>query len=110
MPNFFAGPDHAAVVKNVACQAMDEYFQLVEERLANGPWWYGRTWSVMDGYLYWIFWRVEGAGYDVSRYPLFTAHARASEARPAVQRALANEAAAHAQLEAEGLAFTPPRI
>jgi hypothetical protein len=30
--------------------------------------------------------------------------------RPAVQRALAREEAAQAQLEAEGLAFVPPKI
>lgn len=110
MPQLFAGPDNAAAVKHAGSLAMDEYFQLVEHKLADQPWWYGNAWSVMDGYLYWIFWRVEGAGYDVSRYPNFTAHARASETRPAVQRALANEAAAHAQLEAEGVAFIPPRI
>jgi glutathione S-transferase len=110
MPDFFAGPDNSAAVKRTGSKAMDEYFQLVDERLADRPWWYGQTWSVMDGYLYWIFWRVEGAGYDVSRYPNFSAHARASEGRPAVQRALAIEAAAHAQLDAEGVAFTPPKI
>ena len=55
-------------------------------------------------------WRVEGAGYDVARFPRFRAHARAMEARPAVQRAIAREEAAHAQLEAEGLAFVPPKV
>jgi glutathione S-transferase len=110
MPMFFAGAENALVVKQTAEAAMDEYFQLVEDRLASGPWWYGEAWTAMDGYLYWVFWRVEGAGYDVSRFPRFTAHARAMEQRPAVQRALAREEAAQAQLEAEGLAFVPPKI
>ncbi len=110
MPMFFAGPDNAPVVKHTAEQAMDEYFQLVEDRLADGPWWYGDAWSAMDGYLYWVFWRVEGAGYDVSRYPRFTAHARAMEQRPAVQRAEAREEEAQRQLEAEGVAFVPPKV
>lgn len=110
MPMFFAGPDNAAIVKHTAEKAMDEYFQLIEDRLAAGSWWYGGDWSAMDGYLYWVFWRVEGAGYDVSRYPRFAAHARAMEARPAVQRAVAREEAAQAQLEAEGLAFVPPKV
>lgn len=110
MPAFFAGPDNAATVKQIAEQAMDEYFALVEARLTEGRWWYGERWSAMDGYLYWAFWRVEGAGYDVSRYPRFTAHARANEQRPAVQRALAREEAAQAQLESEGLAFVPPPV
>jgi glutathione S-transferase len=110
MPMFFAGPDNAVAVKHTAEKAMDEYFQLIEDRLAAGLWWYGAEWSAMDGYLYWVFWRVEGAGYDVSRFPRFTAHARAMEARPAVQRALAREEAAQVQLEAEGLAFVPPKV
>jgi len=110
MPMFFAGAANAALVKQTAETAMDEYFQLVEERLAAGPWWYGGDWSVIDGYLYWVFWRVEGAGYDVSRFPRFVAHARANEQRPAVQRALAREEKAQAQLEIEGAAFVPPTV
>ncbi|MEO6379462.1 MAG: glutathione S-transferase family protein [Caulobacteraceae bacterium] len=110
MPMFFAGADHAATVKKIAEQAMDEYFQVVEDRLANGPWWYGAEWSVMDGYLYWVFWRVEGADYDVSRFPRFAAHARAMEALPTVRRALAREEQAQAQLQAEGAAFIPPKV
>lgn len=110
LPAFFAGPDNAQAVKQAAERSMDEYFQVVEDRLAAGPWWYGARWSAMDGYLYWIFWRVEGAGYDVTRFPRFLAHARAMEQRPAVQRALAREDAEQAGLEAEGSAFTPTRI
>ncbi len=110
MPMFFAGPEHAALVKRTAATAMDEYFQLVEDRLAAGPWWYGDAWSAMDGYLFWVFWRVEGAGYDVARFPHFTRHARAMEQRPAVVRALAREEEAQAQLAREGLKFVPPAI
>ena len=110
MPMLFAGNDNAALVKATAEAAMDEYFALVEARLVDRPWWFGETWSAMDGYLHWVFWRVEGAGYDVSRYPRFEAHARANEQRPAVQRALAREATAQAQLVNEGVAFVPPKI
>ncbi|MEO6387359.1 MAG: glutathione S-transferase family protein [Croceibacterium sp.] len=110
LPMLFAGNDNALLVKQTAELALDEYFELVEHRLAKGPWWYGDKWSVMDGYLYWVFWRVEGAGYDTSRYPRFVTHARANEQRPAVQRALAREDAAQAQLVAEGAAFVPAKI
>lgn len=110
MPAFFAGEPHAAAVKVMAEQAMDEYFSVVEARLGAGPWWYGDAWSAMDAYLYWIFWRVEGAGYDVARFPHFAAHARASERRPAVIAARAREEAAQAQLAAEGAAFIPTPI
>ncbi len=110
LPGFFAGPPNARAVFDAASAAMDEYFGLVERRLAGQPWWFGQDWSAMDGYLYWCWWRVEGAGYDVSRFPAFQAHARKMEARPAVQRALERERAAEAQLKAEGLAFTPPPL
>lgn len=110
MPHFFAGSDHAAGVKRIAEAAMDEHFERIEQRLADRPWWYGDRWSVMDGYLFWVFWRVERADYDTSRYPRYTAHARAMEQRPAVRRALAREDLAQAQLVAEGAAFIPPRI
>ncbi len=110
MPQFFAGPGNESAVKAAGSQAMDEYFQLIEDRLADRSWWYGDEWSVLDGYLYWVFWRVEGAGYDVTRFPRFTAHARAMEQRPAVQQAVANEERAQAQLVAEGLVFNPPPV
>lgn len=110
MPMIFAGQENAVVVKAAAEQAMDEYFALVEARLADQSWWYGERWTAMDGYLYWVFWRVEGAGYDVSPYPRFCAHARANEQRPPVQRALAREEAAQAQLIAEGVAFIPSQV
>ncbi len=110
MPGLFAGDANALIVKQIGEAAMDEYFAVVESRLAEADWWYGKAWSVMDAYLYWIFWRVEGAGYDVSRYPAFTRHARTMEARPAVAAALAREEQGHAQLVAEGAAFVPVNL
>ncbi len=108
MPTFFTSEDAAKSVWEKGCKAMDEYFRLINDRLSNNSWWYGDDWSVMDAYLYWIYWRVEGAGYEVDPFPAFLAHKNLMEQRPAVQRALAREAEAMAQLEKEGLAFTPP--
>ena len=106
-PQLVAGPESAAPIYRAASEAMKEYFQLVEDRLSGAPWWYGDAWSVLDPYLYWVFWRVEGAGFDVGPYPHYTGHARRIEQRPAVQRALAREAEAERQLEAEGLSLKP---
>ena len=110
MPQFFAAPDAARSVFEAGCEAMHEYFQLIEQRLAGNSWWYGDIWSVMDGYLNWIFWRVDGANFPTSGYPRFCDHAMRVEQRPAVQRALAREQAAQAELEAKGLAFKPPPL
>ncbi|WP_317929545.1 glutathione S-transferase family protein [Halioxenophilus sp. WMMB6] len=108
MPHFFVGEENAQLVWQRACQAMDEYFQLIEQRLQNHSWWYGDQWSIVDAYLYWCFWRVSGANYDVSRFPGFVEHAARLEERPSVQRALSRELVAEKQLIEEGLRFTPP--
>jgi glutathione S-transferase len=64
----------------------------------------------MDAYLYWVFWRVEGAEFPVKEYPCFCDHAGRMEERPSVLRAVAREDEMTAQLEAEGLVFTPPGV
>jgi len=110
MPQFFAGPEAVRAVWTAGCEAMREYFKLVDDRLANSPWWYGDAWSVMDSYLYWVFWRVEGAGFPVSEYPRFSDHKHRMDDRPTTQRALERESRMTAQLESEGLAFHPPKI
>ena len=111
IPHFVAGPEVARAVYDAACKAMQPNFELIDRRLAQaGPWWYGAQWHAMDAYLYWVFWRVEGAEFDLSGYRNFTAHARAMEQRAAVQRAIAREGQMTAQLEAEGLVFTPPPL
>ncbi|MDT8398589.1 MAG: glutathione S-transferase family protein [Pseudomonadales bacterium] len=109
IPTFFASKEAAKSVWESACGAMDEYFRLIEDRLDGKPWWYGDNWSVMDAYLYWIYWRVEGAGYAVGDFNNYQAHKSRMENRPAVQRALARENEALAQLEKEGLVFTPSK-
>ncbi len=108
MPQFFATEDCARSVWEKGCESMNEYFGLVNNRLGNGPWWYGEQWSVVDAYLYWIFWRCAGANYDVEPFAHFKDHATRMEARPATRRALEREAALQAQLESEGLVFKPP--
>ena len=106
IPVFFAPEEAAETVYRKGCEAMTEYFELIDNRLSTQPWWYGDQWSIVDAYLYWIFWRVEGADFDVSPYPNYADHAKRMEARPAVQRALEREYEAQRQLESEGLTFT----
>jgi hypothetical protein len=61
----------------------------------------------MDAYLYWAFWRVRGAGFDVAPFPRFLDHAARMEGRPAVGRAIARDAEMEKLLEGEGLSFRP---
>lgn len=108
MSPIFAGPENARAVWEHAATAMDEYFTLIDRRLSEAPWWYGEGWSVMDAYLYWVFYRVAGAAYDVEPFPAFADHAARMARRPAVQRALEREKQAEAYLESRGLLFVPP--
>ncbi len=103
-----AGPQAARAVYDSACKAMDPNFAMIEARLAGRKWWFGDQWSVMDAYLNWVFFRVDGASYDTARFPAFTAHHAAHNARPATQRMLAREAAIEEGLAAQGLSFIAP--
>jgi glutathione S-transferase len=110
MPQMFAASEAVRSVWEIGCAAMREYFKLIDDRLATQPWWWGETWSAMDAYLFWVFWRVEGAKFPVADFPNFVAHAARIQQRPSVQRALARETKDVRQLESEGLAFTPPPL
>lgn len=107
IPGLFAAPEAARSVWENACDAMREHFQLIDDRLAGGGWWYGNDWSIIDAYLNWVFWRVEGADFPVADYPYFADHSKRIQKRPAYQQAMAREAEANATLEAEGLVFKP---
>lgn len=96
------------IVKPVGIQAMNKLMDMVEARLDNGPWWYGDTWSIVDGYLFWVWSRITGVGYPGDTYPNIRHHFDLSNARPAVQRAMAREAVNVEILKAEGL-YIPPR-
>ncbi|OYZ36470.1 MAG: hypothetical protein B7Y31_10200, partial [Novosphingobium sp. 16-62-11] len=105
MAPFFAGPAAAQAVWDAGATAMDPFFALIDNRLAERRWWYGDQWAVIDGYLNWVFFRVAGAGYDTSRFPAFAAHAQACAQRPSIQRALGIERAQEEVLAARGLLF-----
>jgi glutathione S-transferase len=107
LPQFFVEPESARSFWAKSCEAMRPHFDLIEERLAHGSWWRGANWSAMDAYLYWVFWRVRGAGFDVAAYPRYADHAARMEDRPAVKRVIAREAEMEKVLEGEGLSFKP---
>ncbi|RPE72140.1 glutathione S-transferase [Pacificibacter maritimus] len=105
MPMFMVEGDEAmASVRAKAMDAMAPLAQLINTRLGKGNWWYGDAWSVMDAYVYWIWFRITGAGFSGAEFSHWAAHAAAMELRPAIQRALAKDAELQATLEAEGLA------
>ena len=109
MPQFFANEEAVQSVWEKACHAMMKFFNHINDRLTSRPWWYGDQWSAIDAYLYWIFWRVEGADFDVAKYPHFKDHFDRMELRPSVQCAWERERRVQAELEDEGLNFSPAK-
>lgn len=74
-------------------QTMTEAFRLIEDELLRGPWVLGEDFSVCDGYLFTISCWLEGDGADVNVLPRVLDHRERVRARPATQRALAEELA-----------------
>ncbi len=105
MPHFACDlPEAPARVREMAAAAMAFQLAPVERALTHSPWLLGEVWSVLDAYLYWIWFRITGAGFDAAPFPAIADHAYRIEQRPAVQRALAREDAAEQALAGQGLA------
>lgn len=81
------------IIRPAGTEDMKAVMTVIEDRLANGPWWYGNDWSVVDGYLFWVWDRICGVGFDAGAFPNIQDHAQRMRARPAVKRAMAREAA-----------------
>lgn len=93
-------------VKELAMIAMTGQLKQMEQSLQTQEWVIGDEWSTLDAYLYWVWFRITGAGFDPAPFSNISAHAARMEERPAVQRALAREAVAEADLAARGLAVS----
>jgi len=96
-------------VKEQAMEAMAMQLGPLNQRLADRPFILGESWSALDAYLHWVWFRITGAGFDSAPFANIQTHYAMMNARPAVQRALAREAEAQAYLEARGLmpVFSP---
>jgi glutathione S-transferase len=95
------------LVRPKGTEAMLPMMRLIDRRLENGPWWYGDRWSAVDGYLFWVWWRITGVGFAGDPFPNIQAHAALSAKRPAVARAMQREAENIEILKAEGLYRAP---
>lgn len=94
-------------VRPPAIKDMNKFMAMIDARLAQGPWWYGANWSILDGYLYWVWARISGVGYDGSTYPNIQRHFALNNERPAVQRAMARENVNIEVLKSENLYVAP---
>lgn len=74
-------------------ETMAACFQLIEDELLRGPWVLGESLSVCDGYLFTVTGWLEGDGVPLARFPRVKAHFERMQARPAVRKVLADQAA-----------------
>jgi glutathione S-transferase len=91
-------------VFEMASDAMKPNFEIVDRRLADRDWMYGE-WSALDAYIYWVWFRATGAGFDGSPYRRFADHARRMEQLEGVKKLLGLEEKAEADLKAQGMDF-----
>jgi glutathione S-transferase len=85
----------------IAGEALRRCFGILEQNLADRDWLYG-DWSIVDGYLLWLWFRAVGSGMDGSPFPRCAAHAKRCEQRPSVVRALEYEETEYTRLLASG--------
>jgi glutathione S-transferase len=85
----------------MAAHGLARCFAILEERLSDREWLYG-NWSIVDGYLLWLWFRAVGSGMDGSHFPRCADHAQRCEQRPSVTRALDREESAFASVLASG--------
>jgi glutathione S-transferase len=104
IPQYFCDePSGRLRQKQMAMDTMHAKFAIIETRLANGPWFLGPDWSVIDAFLLWVWFRLDGTGFELARYPNFADHYQRQLARPSVMRALAKERVIAEALQFKGL-------
>lgn len=100
--------EDAPRIREKAAELLVHQLTPVEARLAQGEWYLGELWSVLDAYIAWIWFRITGSGFEKHRFPAITDHYERAMARPSAQAALAKDAEAERQLDERGLLFRPP--
>lgn len=104
---FVADDQVSSKVRSVAVQAAHPFWSMIDDRLSQAHWWYGDEWSIVDGYLFWAWWRVIASGFSGVRFQNICAHADRMKLCPCVVRALDREVVHVAQLKSEGLYEAP---
>ena len=75
-------------------QTVGACFDMIERAMFAGPWVMGERYTVADPYLFTLATWLEGDGVDPTAFPRILDHRNRMAERPAVKRALAQEAAA----------------
>lgn len=95
-------------VQALAEIALADQFRLLDERLSQQPWTVGKEWSVVDGYVFWLWEQAGTTSFDRTPFKHLAAHETRMLQRPAVQRAMKRELEADAWLDANGFSVKFP--
>lgn len=82
-------PEAQASMQAKVAQNMAECFALIEQHYLQGPWVLGAQYTVADAYVFTVASWLEGDGVPLASLPRVADHFARMQARPAVQRALA---------------------
>jgi glutathione S-transferase len=88
----FSRPPLEGEARDQAIEQAQAKLDLAEAHYVEGPWVFGDTWTLADGYLM-VFerWSRQAGLLDPARFPKLNAHLDAVQQREAVQRTLAAE-------------------
>ena len=95
-------------IREAAAEALRFQLRPIAERLDQQPWLLGESWSILDAYGAWIWFRITGSGFPEEPWRALGDHFRRAMARPSAQAAIAREARAEEELDRRGLLFHPP--
>jgi glutathione S-transferase len=90
------------IVRAKGTSDINPVMSMINERLSDRPWWYGDTWSIVDAYLFWTWWRIGVVGYAQEAFPNLVDHAERILQRPSVARAMQREEVHIEILKSEG--------
>lgn len=90
------------IVRKKGASDIHPVLSLIDQKLEGQTWWYGDTWSIVDAYIFWVWWRLDVVGFDDSAYPNIRDLVVRIQERPSVQRAMAREDVNNDILKAEG--------
>ena len=89
------------IVRSRGIADMNPVMAMINRRLSDREWWYGDTWSIVDAYLFWTWWRIRVV-YPQDDFPHLVDHAARIMERPSVIRAMQREAENIEILKSEG--------
>jgi len=94
-------------VRQASIPPAKPFWTMIDARLSRSEWWYGDEWSIVDGYLFWTWWRIVASGFQGDAYSNLKRHFAQVQTRPSVKRAMDREAVHIRQLQSEGLYEAP---